>query len=360
MKSHKNICGIVIILTLFLISSGCQKKIHIVMSTGGDSYTQSLNELIVVDGDYQKTLDQCLERLRRLEDDESIEAADIYSIMGGIYAEYAYDEIQAIKYLNKAIEIHERSGDRIRLAVDYTQMSKIYISRDSGIEEGLKYIEKAEQIFKESNMEESIVMAGNLVNKGIIQMYSDQAEESLVSLNEAQEIYKKRQTVDINIVLHIGRAYMQMQEYELAEKQALEAIHLWELEDNKYRIAEANNFLANVYYHTAEYEKALEHCKQALEFYQTSEVYISDISLIYNNIASLYDYSNEIENAIEYGIKACRTLEVYQDEGPEDRKTRYKERLSKYYGKWSADKMEEGYEAWYEAVVINGEDWRTR
>ena len=359
MKSHKNICRIVIIFILSIVLGGCQKKINIVMSAEPDSYVQSLNELEVVDGNYQETLDKCLERLEQLEDKESIRAADIYSIMGGIYAEYAYDEEKARNYLNKAIEIHENNGDKIRLAIDYSQMSKIYLYIGGDIEEGLEYTDKAEHIFKEYS-EDALARAANLSNKGSLQLDGEQYEEALISFNEAQEIYNRRQFVDIKLFLNIGRVYMRMQEYDLAEEQVLEAIQLLEYEDDMYTMAEAKLVLGNVYYSMEKQEQALECYMQALEFYRTSKFYTSEAALININISSLYNSNNDDEKALEYAIKACQTVEEYPDVVSEDRKTRYKERLSRYYGNWSGDETEEGYEAWYEAVVINGEDWITQ
>ena len=359
MIAHNNIYRIIYIFILSLMLCGCQKKLNIVMSVGENSYIESLNELEVVDGDYQKTLDQCLERLEQIGNSESIEAADIYTVMGGIYAEYAHDEEQARNYLNKAIEIHENTEDKTRLAINYSQMSKIYLYIGGDINEGLEYTEKAEQLFKEHN-EDALARAANLSNKGRLQMRIEQYEEALISFNEAQEIFNRRQYVNTRNMLNISRAYMQLQKYDLAEKQVLDTITLLEFEDDQYTVAETKLVLGNVYYYMEKQEQAIDCYMQALEIYQTSKFYASEAALINNNISSLYNSNNDDEKALEYAIKTCRTVEEYPDVVSEKDITKYKKRLSRRYEDWSGDKTEEGYEAWYEAVVINGEDWITQ
>lgn len=285
----------------------------------------------------------------------------MYSIIGGIYAEYAKDREQAVFNINKAIKIHQRDDDEMGLAVDYNNMSKISIYIGGEKEEDLEYLEKAEQIYKKYGYMDSFGLAGTFINKGHLYKKNGQYEEALEACIEAQGIYKKRQENNTTLDLLTSQAYLEMQEYELAEEQYFEAQRICEIENNQYKVAVVKFQLGDLYLNKMDYDQAIEVYNQALEFYMSDEAYLSDTAFTYSSLAYTYNHSGNLTNALETSIYACRIIEnlkAFNNKTEEDKK-RYKHNLSRYYEKWSKDMTEEGFETWYQDIVIECNEWQT-
>ena len=163
MKRWNRFWGAIFII-VFLVISGCQHQQRVIISVEGSLSKDSvLDGLEVINEDYEAALKRCEEKLVLIGKDDSGEAADVYSFMGGIYAGYANDKEQAIYYINKAIKIHEKDKDDIGLAWDYSRLGKAYIfCDDENPEKGLEYLERAEKLcekYEQYGSDESILMA---------------------------------------------------------------------------------------------------------------------------------------------------------------------------------------------------------
>lgn len=348
---------------MFVLSSillcSCQKSPQAIVRISPPSGQNTTDELRVKDGNYQEALKRCQERLQLLQED-SLEAADVYSIMGEIYVEYLEDSYNAVHYINKAIEIHKRENDELGLALDYKVISKknIYIDKDA--EEGMRNLEKAEQIYCKYGVTDAFEMASVYSDQGQIYKSEGQYEEALKVFKKAQEIYEKRQEENISLHLLIGQVYLEMQEYTLAEEQYLEAQKICKKEGNQYSMAEVEFQLGWLYRNMKEYSQAIEHYNQALEFYQKNKIYLYDTANTYNNISRAYDELGELEKALEVSVCACRTIENLDISTSEKRTSIkiYKHNLSMYYMAWSKYESKEGFDAWYQKVVMEEQDWK--
>lgn len=122
---------VIILFCTFLIACGKVSQATIYM---GPSYEDNnvVYQIEIENGRYQEALEQYREMLQQVPEN-SIQAANIYNNMGGIYAEYLREQEKAELYINKAIYIHQKENDSIGLAGDYTEMSKkyIYIGREA-------------------------------------------------------------------------------------------------------------------------------------------------------------------------------------------------------------------------------------
>lgn len=156
-----------IIVSMLITSTSCQKTSSIVIKMDEPAYENGVNEIEVTNRKYQDVLNQYKKMLQQVPED-SIGAADIYSNMGGIYAQYEKDKEKAEYFLDKAIKIHKEKNDEVRLAGDLVEMSKKYIYIGGDIEEGIRYLEQAEEIYIRLGMENRFGLAGAMINKGLL------------------------------------------------------------------------------------------------------------------------------------------------------------------------------------------------
>lgn len=324
----------------------------------GPSSTQSVTDgLHVENGKYQDALERCQNRLQQFTED-SIEAADIYCIMGGIYAEYMEDRDKALFYLEKAIDIHQKQEDEIGLALDYTKMSKIYIYIDENREIGLKYLENAEMLFKKHGMGNAFGLAEVYIQKAHLYIKAKKYEEAMGALNQAQDIYVKR--YDENIVINRlkGEIYLKMQEYHLAIEQYQDALMISRNLNEQYNIGILEFELGRIYSTMNEFVQAIEHYQKALDIFIQNENSLK-VAKTYNNMAYSYAQLKEIEKALELSVRACQIIEKVTPVTNaliEDKKI-LKHNVNMYYKGWSNDMSEEVFEAWYREVVLEGKEW---
>ena len=352
----------VIFASFLLILSGCQKRQRVIIHVGASSSEESvLDGMEVINEDYDAALKRCEERLLMIGADDSEEAADVYSFMGGIYAGYTSDKDQAIYYINKAIEIHERDGDDIGLAWDYSRMGKAYIHCDEEEpEKGLEYLERAEELcdkYKEYGLDESILMATVWSSRGDLNGKLGEYDKALEAYDAAQRIYEKKQQPDAQTYWDKGFVYWDMGEYELAEEECLKARDLYRENQELYYEARLNSELGYFYMCIDKYDESIDCYMQALEFYTSTNCEIENQAMSYINMAFDFNMKGDFEEAVKNSVIACRIVEgnvsIVDDKGG-----RYKNNLSLYYSEWTDNKMEEDFESWYKRVVLDGKDWR--
>lgn len=338
----------------------CQKQqLTIYMSPSVEQEKNVEQELNVENGNYQEILNRCQEKLQQVPEN-SIEAANLNSIIGGIYAEYFNDREQAVYYINSAIKIHQREGDEIGLAGDYNDMSKIYMYIGGDVQEGLQYLEKAERILIKHEVLDSLELADTLLNKGHLYKKAKQYENALEVFKEAQIIYEKRQEKNVSLHVLTGQVYLELQEMDLAEEQYLFAEQLSIDKNDKYSTAQVRFQLGVLYVNMLDYNQAITYFNQALEFYNTDEIYQEKTAITSNNVAFCYYKNDEIQQGVEASVYACQAIEKVKpltDKTIEDKKN-YKNNLNEYYKIWSKDTSEEGFEKWYQEVVLDGKDWK--
>lgn len=346
------------ILFCFILCS-CQKSPNIIFYTDVSSDLYDKDELSVSNEDYQDALNRCQKKLDEVPAD-SLAAAYVYKMMGGIYAGYLEDADAAAYYINKAIQIDERENNEIGLALDYNQMSKIYICTGGDIQEGLQFLEKAEQIYEQHGMLDTFEMAGTLINKGRLYNLEGNYEKAINYMIEAQKIYIEGQDEDIQLYIEIGQIYLEMKDYEKAKEQYVKAQKICESEEDIYYLAEVKNQIAWLYFEQEDYKTAIYYYEQALEFYKKNG-FVKKEAFTCNNMASaVYRFALGVDKAIPLSIDACRAIEkVIPETIPSSKsKKNYKHNLKYYYMEWSKDESEEGFKAWYQKVVLEGKDWK--
>lgn len=150
-----------------------------------------------------------------------------------------------------------------------------------------------------------------------------------------------------------------MQDFENAEQELTEAQKICEKKGEMYHGANVNRLFGDLYLEQESYAKAIDSYTKALDFYKTDYIYLQNMANVYSNMAYSYNHSGNLEKAIEYGVNASKAIEstgLDTKERIEDQKV-YRHNLSMYYKGWTEDMSEEGFEAWYQKVVIEGEEW---
>ena len=361
MKRWNRFWGAIFII-VFLVISGCQKRQRVIIHVGKSANEDSvLDGLDVINEDYEAALKRCEEKLVLIGEDDSGEAADVYSFMGGIYAGYAKDKEQAIYYINKAIKIHEKDKDDIGLAWDYSRLGKAYIfCDDENPEKGLEYLERAEELckkYEQYGLDESILMATVWSNRGYLNGKKSEYEKALESYNKAQKIYEKKQQPDAKVFWDKGHIYWDMGEYKLAEQEYLKAREVYVSNNDEYFRALLDSELGYFYLQMEEYDKSIEYYIEELEICIPKKYDMEGQILAYANMAYAFSEMGDYENALDNAIAACRLLEdnASLEVDPEGI---CKANLSLYYSEWTDNKAEVDFESWYKRVVLDGQDWR--
>ncbi len=351
-KNKYKLIRIVLIVIAGLSICSCQKK-RIVIRVVPPSNIYDTDDLAVIDGNYQRALNRCQERLKELPED-SLEAAQVYKQMGGIYAAFLKDKDNALKYIEKAIEIDKREHDELGLAEDYNELSKIYIINHENPEEGLPYLDMAEEIYERYGWTNTLAMGETLAKKGRIYREMGEYKKSIDYLEQAQEIFRENQAEDALVYVNIGRTYIEMGRYVEAEEQFLKAMEIYEISGDDYWMAETSYQMGWLHLIQGNHEEEIFWYEKALEHY--NEDNYQDRALIYNNIAVAgYNLGWGPEQVLTMCIKACRDIEKVNPRYPliEEDIRDYKHNLEMFYKGWTRDMSDEALRR-----IIKGRFWK--
>lgn len=340
------------IISFSMLCSSCRKQQQATIYFNS-SYTSKLDELMQEEK-YQEVLELLSKRLAEIPED-SQEAARINVFIGDIYASYIHDRNKAIYYISKSIKINQKSHNQSDLADSYYVMSNVYVEMGGDVEEGIKYAEKAENLYEKSVGSISIEVADSLSNKGSLYYRSERWEEALESLEEAEDIYESFQRATGYISIKIGKTLIQLNENEKAEETFQKALKLGEIQGNRYYMAIAEQYLGWLSSENEEYDKSTDMYNKALDFFETDKRYLSDAAFVYNNLAyNAVKVSGNWEDGFPYAIKACQAMEKIDLLTEEDKmyKEDYKYKIRQYYNKWKAEAGDADFDMWDRKSVV--------
>ncbi len=325
----------------------------------GPSGYEELDQLLD-HGSYEEAVELCMNELEKAQKGSDKEM-ELHALIGEIYGSYIGDREQAVTYLEQAIAAARKNKNQSVLSDACYCMSKVYVNLGGDVETGLEYAREAEELYRDELGENAIETANAMLNKGILYFKGNQWEKALENLEPAEKIYETRQGGDWDACIRIGIASMKLQKYEKAEEAFLKAKEISQKAENDYYCALSSLWMGEWYVDMKEYRQAIDSYEEALEFFGTDLRYPIDKAKIYNNIGyCMIQENGNWEDGILYGILACQAIEETGDtseeieEEREDFKRRLKER---YYDEWKPDATDDEYEAWYQRVVLDGEDW---
>lgn len=194
----------------------------------------------------------------------------------------------------------------------YNRLAQIQVKNEN-ITKAIKLYKKADSLFKDKIKDLAgdkksvrISQADNLLNLSIAHRINNDFNSSLETLNDAIFLYETYGDDVGKAKAFISKAnlYYYMENYDKAETFYMEALVLYETQDNYLSIGRIYNNLGAIYVKRRDndYETAIEFYLISIEFKLITEDY-EGASLSYRNIAVLYDKMGELRNSYEMMTK---------------------------------------------------------
>jgi serine phosphatase RsbU (regulator of sigma subunit) len=231
----------------------------------------TLNHLAIIDdlkSDYKLALEKwgkCMEIYEELNDSSGI--SNTLSNMATIEVNFNGNLSKGIEYLNRAIDIKKKNGDKRGLAITLYSLGKIYQNN--------KYFNLALEIYKESD-----ILCDEISYDGL----------KVALLNEKGLVYASKKDTALALISH-------HKQYDIAEKI-----------NQKLMMGVALGNISNL--QTNPNEK-IATAKRALEIYNEIE-WKDGMAGVYNNLANTYFAENKIDEAIINGEKGLEIAKKIQ------------------------------------------------
>ncbi len=358
-KVIHGICIFIIVMGMFRSCQGNSRTPKSITLYYGPSDYAELDQMLE-HGAYEEAVNFCLEKLKEAPEN-SVKEMELYTLIGEIYGSYIGDRDQAVYYLNQAIEKARSSQNQSRLADACYSMTKVYVNLGGDVNEGLKYAEEAEKIYRDVAGEHAVETADAVYRKGELYYDNGQWEKALESFKSAVEVYKLNQKATEEAYAYIGNTLIKLEEYEGAENAFCKAQEQSEKAGNEYQYALSSLYLGKLYVEEGEYDKATENYNKALNFFEADLDYSRVTALVFNHLAyCCKEKSGNWQDGIEYAIKSCQVTEetgVSTEEEKEDQREYKRILKEKYYNEWKPEATDEEFQIWYQRVVLDGEDW---
>jgi len=206
---------------------------------------------------YDKSIRCCLEGIKYLKNDsESEEASWLYNTIAASYGDKG-DYTHAIEFNKKSLEIKEKRGDQMGIAISLNNIGLIY-SRMGKQEKAMECYSRGLRIAeKTGNLSAKILLLNNI---GIIHAIRCERNKSVQYWKEGLEISEKsgaRSHIS-NFLCNLGLTHYVFDEYSLSSDYAEKALRIARKIENPSLIGNALNVIGSVYQIKADYSKAIE------------------------------------------------------------------------------------------------------
>ncbi|HET9746026.1 MAG TPA: tetratricopeptide repeat protein [Chitinophagaceae bacterium] len=250
---------------------------------------------------YAQALEVAFESLKLFEELQDAEAIGaVTNKIGSIYDQQS-DFTAALDYYLKALAIRQRISDKPGTAFSLTRVGDMY-AKIGHVSEALDYYLQA------YNLVQTIGRNQNLMNlaTSIGDIYEKQGEfrkalHYYEISRKAEEDFFGRDSMGRSY-RHIGQVYFAMKKYDSAIFNFQKALAIIS-KRNVAGSAEVLYRIAEVYYKTGEYAKALEYGSRGLEIAQKNKRYatIKDASLVLSQAyAAMNDYNKAYDYRLQY------------------------------------------------------------
>jgi len=194
---------------------------------------------------------------------------------------------EAVKFVHKAIELHERSGNLDRVGQCYGGLGTIF-KQQKNTTESERHYKKALQIFQSLQRKDRI--ASLYLNYGGLLVAVGRHDEAWTLFQEAKDYYSNDTTIPADwgtLYNNLGVCALEMNRIDEAIEYLNKALLEYEKRKNITNAANAHNVLANAYRANEQYEQALRHyeltLKTGMEAGNKLAVYRA-----YSNMADMY------------------------------------------------------------------------
>jgi two-component sensor histidine kinase len=252
-------------------------------------YKSEFNNAIVL---YNKALTLNLEK------DDKIALADNYFYLSQAY-NLKNDYSKVLSNLNNARKYYEILKDSLGIARIYNNYAILY-GKQNKIELEEENLEKAIQILKTIKSEQAKKLLDVInFNKALNLRDDKKYEEALKIFQEQYFLYKIKNRTNLPLVTRaIGKTYLGMKNFALAEKYLQEAIDLYEENKNISGFADCYREISEVYFSTNRIQKAIEVTEYALK--KSNEIgELESVKLSYEKLHKYYSYNKNYSKAYE-------------------------------------------------------------
>ncbi|MCA0933320.1 tetratricopeptide repeat protein [Lutimonas saemankumensis] len=235
-------------------------------------------------GEYPEAIDNYLKGSDiAIRDNDSIQLAMIYGSVGNIYLRMS-EFRTSVPYQQKAITILrnnlDEKKDTIKLAtsIENLGLDYFYLNRPDS---AMIYFKESGELFK--SVHDSISLAYNQLNKGLVYAQNKDYENAEKNINNAFPIIEKKGHFDVmcQTLIEISEIYLVKKEMERASESAYKSLELAMDHNLKSEISRANLQLSKIYEQTGR-------DKQAMLFYKNYIIYRDSVT----NLASFQEIAN--------------------------------------------------------------------
>lgn len=209
---------------------------------------------------------------------------------------------QALERWQKALEIYQSLGEKVKQAETLSGIAHIYNSQDNK-SQSLENYTQALRLYQELN--DKVAIADTLNSLGLVNADLGKYDSSLEAYQQALNLYKQAgdKGGEAYTLNNMGVVYDAKSEYQKALDAYNQALPLWREIGEKGVQATTLNNIGAIYDSLGQYQQALEAYNQALEIYQE----VGDktgIPLTLNNLGLVYSNTNQYPKALEFYQKA--------------------------------------------------------
>lgn len=222
--------------------------------------------------------------------------SNIQSNLGSIYQTKG-DDPTALNYFLKSVRIAEEIKDSLRIATAYLNIGSVYANETITYSQAFEAFEKSKVIFDHIEYGEGAGYAG--INMAELYLKENDPSAALLALKESMTHFDETDSNIANSLIMMGRAYVQMNQLNAAEKHYLDAVEIAEQNDSKLEASRAYIELGALYRREQKFTKALEQYEKGLELTATTQVF-KDRRDIYEGFAKVYSEIGDYENAFIY------------------------------------------------------------
>ncbi len=239
---------------------------------------------------------------------QTVEIGDLFFRIGKKFLQYPEEEssnLNALECFEFSSKIYQKlPNENLRLAEIYKNSSILYLKENFNLENALKFISIALEIFKNNLGEFSYDYAECLINEGFILEYLEKENEAKINFEKSLEIFKK---IFINIA---NEKNEESENNEICLVNDITEIVILKSQIRK-EIGDCYFRLAHVYESMNNFHESINNYKFAYTIYEYiyKDIFNNFCASCLYNIGNLYQIEKQFENSIFYFSK---TLDIYK------------------------------------------------
>lgn len=259
----------------------------------------------------------------------------LITLTGDDYLNLLYNDNKAVSYYKRALEIadREKNSNYKHIIVALQKIGNVYLNQNN-YKWAVDQFNQALTLIENHDID-SISLGKTLIYLGIANNGMKRFGEALEFYREALGIYNNLSGLDVStsiadIYNNMGITYENMGVTYENKKDIKKALQYYETSLNMRistyggdheKIAASYSNIASVYTFMGEYEQAINYYLKSVDIYKKSKRNYLDVALIYNNLGATYYDMDDFEKALTFFEKALDIMQIFLPDDHPDRKT---------------------------------------